>query len=181
MKGKREAVHAVTQAGGLRSVVEDVAEMAAAATAMHFVPHHAKGAVLGGADGIVERFVEARPTGAALELGLGGEQRQVAAGAGEDALAVLLQQRAGPRTFGALIAQDFILLRGKLGAPLGLGLLDFELLRGFLGTLRRRGREPAERGKAEQAGDGSKHKAAVSHHRLLHGAGGRSFAVKYGP
>src|SRR6516225_3187527 len=121
MKIQRKAVHAVTQARRFRPVVEDVPEMAAAAAAMHLGPHDAEGAVFGGADGIVERLVEAGPAGAALEFGLGGKQRQVAAGAGEDALAMLLQQRAGPGTLGALVAQDFVLLRGQLRAPLGLG------------------------------------------------------------
>src|SRR5579864_1518746 len=163
MKSQRKPVHAVTQPGRLRPVVEDMAEMAAAAAAMHLGPRHAEGAVLGGGDGIVQRLVEARPAGAALELGLGGEQRQVAASAGEDALAMLLQKRARPGTFGAFLAQDFILLRRELRPPFGVGLLDFELF----GSLRRRALEPTQGGEAEQAGDGSKHEAAVSHHRLL--------------
>src|SRR5262245_47278698 len=97
MEDQRDTVHAVTPAGRLRAIVEDVAEMAAAAAAVHLGPRHAEGAVGVGADGIVERLVEARPTGAALELGLGGKQRQVTAGAGEGTLAVLLEQRTGPR------------------------------------------------------------------------------------
>ena len=133
MKHQRKTVDAVAQAGRLRPVVEDVAEMAAAAAAMNFGAQHAEGAVLGLADGVFERLVEARPAGAALEFGLGGEQRQVAAGAGEDALAVLLQQRARARALGALLAQDFILLRRQLRAPFGVGLFDLE----FLGGLRR--------------------------------------------
>src|ERR1700745_1741811 len=111
MKIQRKAVHAIAQAGGLRAVGKYGAE----------------------------RIVEARPTGAAFELGLGGEQRQVAAGAGEDALAVLLQKRARPGTLGALVAQDLILLRCELGAPLGVGLFDLELL----GGLGRRSLQPA--------------------------------------
>src|SRR6202040_3059614 len=93
MKYQRVAVHAVAQSGRLRPIVEDVTEMAAAAAAVHFGAQNAEGAVFGLADGIVERLIEARPAGAALELGLRGEQRQVTTGAGEDALAMLLQQR----------------------------------------------------------------------------------------
>src|SRR6202020_2630239 len=103
MKYQRKAIHAVAQAGRLRPVVEDVAEMAAAAAAMNFGPQHPEGAVLGLADRVVERLIEARPAGAALEFGLRGEQRQVAAGAGEDALAMLLQKRARTRAFGAFL------------------------------------------------------------------------------
>src|SRR5580692_1669602 len=107
MKYQRKAVHAVAQAGRLRPVVEDVTEMAAAAAAMNFGPQHPEGAVFGLADRVVERLIEARPAGAALEFGLRGEQRQVAAGAGEDAPAVLLQKRARTGAFGAFLAQDF--------------------------------------------------------------------------
>src|SRR6202011_2861118 len=68
MKYQGVAVHAVAQSGRLRPVVEDVPEMAAAAAGMHLGPQHAEGAVFGLADGIVERLVEARPAGPALEL-----------------------------------------------------------------------------------------------------------------
>src|SRR5215831_8527036 len=71
VKHQRVAVHAIAQAGRLRSVVEDVAEMAAAAAAMHLRACHAKRPVLGGADGVVQRLIEAWPACAALELGLG--------------------------------------------------------------------------------------------------------------
>ncbi len=159
VKHQRKTVHAVAKSGRFRAVVEDVAEMAAAAAAMHLGAHHAEGAVRGRADRIVQRLPEARPAGAALILGLGREQRQVAAGAGEGALAVLLEQRARSRPLGALVAQDLVLLRRQLRAPFGVGLLDLE----FLGGLRRRGAQPAKGGKAEQAGDGSKQDAAIDH------------------
>src|ERR1700759_1332258 len=91
VEDQAETVDAVAQSGRLRTVVEDVAEMAATAPAMHLGAHHAEGAILGLADIALDRLVEARPTRAALELGLRGEHRQVAAGAGEGALAVLVQ------------------------------------------------------------------------------------------
>src|SRR4051812_49210694 len=53
---QRKAVHAVTQTGRLRSVVEDVTEMAAAAAAVDFGAQHAEAAVLGLADGVVQRL-----------------------------------------------------------------------------------------------------------------------------
>src|SRR3954466_6675162 len=84
MEDQPETVDAVAQSGRLRTVVEDVAEMAAAAPAMHLGAEHAVGAVLGLADIALDRLVEARPSRAALELGVGRKQRQVAAGAGED-------------------------------------------------------------------------------------------------
>src|SRR6266851_10505020 len=120
--------------------------MTAAAAAVDFAPQHPKGAVFGLADGVVERLIKTRPAGATLEFRLRGEQRQVAAGAGEGALAVLLEQRARSRPLGALLAQDFILLRRQLRAPFRIGLFDLELLRGVGG----RCPQPAEGGKAEQ-------------------------------
>src|SRR5512141_645596 len=105
MKHQRKTVHAVAQAGRLRPIVEDVAEMAAAAAAVDLGPQHAEGTVLGLADGVFQRLIEARPAGAAFEFRLRGEQRQVAAGTGEDALAMLLEQRARARPLGALLAQ----------------------------------------------------------------------------
>src|SRR5439155_20229050 len=87
---QRDAVHAVAQAGRRRTIRKYVAEMAAAAAAMHLGAFHQVGVVLGGADRLVERAEEARPTGMAFELGVRGEQRQVAARADEGTLALLL-------------------------------------------------------------------------------------------
>src|SRR3981081_2026480 len=80
---------------------------------------------------------------------------------------MLLEQRARARPLGALLAQDVILLRRQLRPPFGIGLLDLEFFRGF----RRRHAQPAERGEAEQAGDGSKQDAAVEHGVLRWNAG----------
>src|ERR1700744_1928551 len=66
---QRKAVHAVAQACRLRAGVEDVAEMAAATAAMDLGAQHAEGAVLRLADRVLKRLIEARPAGAALELG----------------------------------------------------------------------------------------------------------------
>src|ERR1700738_4956845 len=165
MEHQRKTVHAVAQAGRLRTIVEDVAEMAAAATAVNFGAQHAEGAVLGLADGVLERLIKTRPAGAALEFGVGREQRQVAAGAGEDALAMFLEQRARTRALGALLAQDLILLRSELRAPFRIGLFDLEFLRG----LGRRCPQPAEGGKAKQTCDRGEQDAAVNHDGLRAG------------
>src|ERR1700704_5467746 len=149
MEFQRKAVHAVAQPGRLRPIVEDVTEMAAAAAAVNFGPQHPEGPVFGLADGVIERLVKARPAGAALEFRLRGEQRQIAAGAGEDALAMFLEQWARSRAFGALLAQDLVLLRRQLRAPFRIGLFDLE----FFGSLCRGASQPAEGDKAQQAGD----------------------------
>ncbi len=136
--------------------------MATATAAVNFGPQHPKSAVLGFADGVFERLIKARPAGAALELGLRREQRQVAAGAGEDALAMFLEQRARTRPLGALLAQDFILLRRQLRTPFRIGLFDLEFLRGLC----RRGPQPAEGGETEQACDRCEQDTAVNHDGL---------------
>src|SRR5260370_4600893 len=105
--------------------------MAAATAAVDFGPQHAEGAVFGLADGVLERLIKTRPAGAAFEFGLRRKKRQVATGAGEHALAMLLEQRAGSRALGALLAQDLILLRRQLRAPFRIGLFDLEFLRGL--------------------------------------------------
>src|SRR5229473_2465934 len=142
MEYQGKAIHAVAQAGRLRPIVEDVTEMAAATAAVNFGPQHPESPVFGFANGVLQRLVETRPAGTALEFRLRGEQRQVAAGAGEDALAMLLEQRARSRPLGAFLAQDFVLLRRQLRAPLRVGLFDLEFLR----SIGRRSSQPAEGG-----------------------------------
>ena len=108
------------------------------------------------ADRVFQRLIETRPAGAAFEFGLRRKQRQVATGAGKNALAMLFQERTRSGPFGALVAQYFVLLRGKLRAPFGVGLFNLE----FLGSLRRFGTQPAERGEA--AGSSSTVSSAVA-------------------
>src|SRR5215467_12220967 len=77
----RHAVDAIAQMGRRRTVFKDMTEMTAAAAAMHFGADHAVTAVGRGLNRAWLGIVEARPAGAALELGLGDEQFLAAAGA----------------------------------------------------------------------------------------------------
>ncbi len=119
---QRDAVYAVALAGRRGAVVEDVAEMAAATGAAHLRAPDAEEAAAGGDVRRVDRLVEARPAGAGIELGLGAEERQAAAGAHEGAGARLVVERAGERPLGAPLPQDAVLLRRQLLAPLRVGL-----------------------------------------------------------
>src|SRR5947208_3635043 len=66
------AVDAVAEPGRVRPVLEDVAQMAAAARAQHLGADHAVAHVALGLDGLVaRRRVEARPARARLELRVG--------------------------------------------------------------------------------------------------------------
>src|SRR6266404_4676648 len=69
VKVERDAVQAIAQPGRLRPVLEDMAEMPAATAAMHLGAGHEEAAVSVGLDPILERRREARPAGAAVELG----------------------------------------------------------------------------------------------------------------
>ena len=177
MELQRVAVHAIAQASRLRTVVEDVAEMSAAAATMDLGAQHAEGAVLGRADGILQRLVKTWPAGAALEFRLRREQRQVATGAGEDSLAMLLEQRTGPGALGALLAQDLILLRRELGTPFRVGLLDFELS----SRLSSPAAQPAQRCETEQTGGGREQDTAVDNDGLRAKQAFTMVRPKYGP
>ena len=54
MEVERHAVHAIAQAGRFRTVVKDVAKVAATTAAMHFGAGHEKAAVSLGLDRLVE-------------------------------------------------------------------------------------------------------------------------------
>ena len=73
------AIDAVAQMGRRRTVIEHVAEMAAAPRAMHLGADHAITLVGRCLDRALYRIVEARPPGAAVELAPGDEQLLAAA------------------------------------------------------------------------------------------------------
>src|SRR6185437_1962794 len=105
-----------------RAVLEDVAEMAAAAAAMHFRARHEQAVVGRALDRARLRIVETRPAGAALEFLLRGEQRLLAAGTIKRAGALLVIERAAARPFGAVFAHDVELLGREDLTPLRLGM-----------------------------------------------------------
>ena len=78
-EAQRHAIDAMPVSGRLRAVIEDMAEMTAATPAQGLGPHHHEGAIGLLDNGVGQRLIEARPAGAALELRLRREQRQVAA------------------------------------------------------------------------------------------------------
>src|SRR5215467_10423796 len=87
-KFEGDAVHAIALAGRRRSVAKHVAQMAAAAMAMHFGARNHQTQIVRGADGSLNRCYEARPSGPAVEFGIGLEQGEIAARAVEDPLAM---------------------------------------------------------------------------------------------
>src|SRR4029077_1863191 len=110
--------------GRRRTIFKDMAEMTAAAAAMHFGADHAVTAIGRGFDRAGLGIIEARPAGAALELGLGNEQFLIATGAIEHAGAFFVIQRAAARPLGAVLAHDVILLGSENFAPFRFGMAD---------------------------------------------------------
>src|SRR5215831_18828884 len=98
------AVDAIAQMRRGRPILEHMAEMAAAAAAVHFRAHHPEATVAGGLDRARNRVVEAGPAGAAVELGFRDEQRLPAADAGEGAGPLLIIERAAARRLRAVTA-----------------------------------------------------------------------------
>src|SRR5271170_3970857 len=105
LEGHGDPVDAVAQARHLGAVLEDMAKMTAAAGAMNRRSGHAERGVLRCADRFVaQRGPETWPAGAALELGFRRKHTEAAAGASEDARAMLVEERTGERPFGRAVA-----------------------------------------------------------------------------
>src|SRR4051794_25545734 len=121
-----DAVDAVAQVRRRRAVLEHVAEMAAAAAAMHLGADHAVAAVGRGLDRARDRIVEARPTGAALELLFRREQLLPASHAGERAGTLLVIEGTRAGRLGTVAAENIVLLGGEQLAPLLVGMSDRE-------------------------------------------------------
>src|SRR5690242_15299478 len=91
---QRQTVDAVAQAGGRRAVVEDMAEMPAAAPAVDFGALHDECVVRSGSDRIRQGLPEARPACAGFEFRLGRIKGKIAARAMEGSGAVFIEERA---------------------------------------------------------------------------------------
>src|SRR5437899_2213865 len=83
VKFQRRAIDAIAQAGRLRPVLENMAQMATAIVAMNLGPYHEMAAIGGGCDGfLLGRCPEAWPAAATVIFGVRCEQHLAAAGAG---------------------------------------------------------------------------------------------------
>src|SRR5579862_2250177 len=109
---------------------------------MHRGPDEAEGRIPSGADRLVERRPEARPAGTAVELRARREEIEIAAGAGEVAAPLLMQELAGEGTLSCALPQHGELLGAQKLAPFGVGMRDLESAIGVLGARR----HPPERG-----------------------------------
>lgn len=116
------SVHAESEAGGGRAVVEHVTEVSIAFSTKDFGADHVVGAVGLEPDAVAgDRFVERWPAGAAVELGVGGEEVEVAADAVIGSGALLVEVDATECGLGAFGAKNLVLLLGQLLLPFGVG------------------------------------------------------------
>src|SRR4029077_5695942 len=90
-----DSIHAVALPSRLGPVVEHVAEMSAAAPAMHFRSWNEQAVIVGGADSVLDRREKARPASAAIEFGFGAKERQIAGRTSEQTGSMLVIERAG--------------------------------------------------------------------------------------
>src|ERR1700722_7310684 len=121
---QRGRVDAEALPGRRRTVLEDVAQVPAAAPADHFgAPHAVRGVGLGGHRALGDRRREAGPAGPGVELGLRREQLGAAAGTQIIGVLVGVPERAGKCPLGPLAPQDLVLLGRQRRAPLGVGLV----------------------------------------------------------
>src|SRR5215471_2050698 len=158
-------VHAVAQARRRRSIIEHVAEVATTAPAVDLCASHEQALVDAGGHRIFEGCIEARPAGAAVELGLRREQGKIAPRTQVGAGRILLVKGAAPCALRAVFAQDKELLARELFAPLLLALGDLECAaRRTLGASACGPEKGAEHGDGES---GQGQPAAIHHCCLL--------------
>src|SRR5207249_5517142 len=111
------AVVAVALSGGRRAVVEDMPLVPSASGAMVFGARQEELEVALRLHPSFQRLEEARPAGAAVELRLRAEEREAAGGAEEGPLALLVVQRAGPRSLAGRLEEHGARLRLEALAP----------------------------------------------------------------
>src|SRR5690348_9830954 len=157
-----DPVHAVAQAGRPRTVIEHMAEMAPAAPAVHFGALHEEAAVLRCGNGVRQGLIEARPAGAAVELGVRREHRESAARTREGALAFLVIERARERTLGALPTKTVELRGVEHPPPFVLRFLHLERSGGGRGPAA----PPPQEAQSQNPGSAPQHNSSADHHLL---------------
>lgn len=124
-KIERRGVHAIALARQRGAVVEEVAEVGAAAGADDLGADHAVGGVFDLQDLVArEFFVKAGPSAFGIKLHVGGEQFGATAGAGVDSFFVVQVIFAHVGGVGSLFTQHVVLFGGEDRAPFGIRALD---------------------------------------------------------
>src|SRR6185369_7518435 len=106
-----------------------MAQMTAAAAAVHLGPNDQQAAVLTRAHRVGQGRIEAWPAGPAVEFRRGAIERKRAAGAFEDALVMFVIEWARPWRLSRRLAKHLIALDAQHSSPIGRRSFDLEILR----------------------------------------------------
>jgi hypothetical protein len=118
-------VDAITQMGGRRTVVKDMAKMGFAAPAFHFGSFHAMSMIRQIDDAaLADGLVKAWPAASAFEFGIASEQGIAAYGAIIGPYFLRAFEGAAPGSFGALHTGDVIDLGRQYHFPFLIGQID---------------------------------------------------------
>src|SRR5579864_4880577 len=112
-----DAVHAIALARGVWAVVENVTQMTAAAMAMHLGARQEQLEIARCLDRTLDGREEARPTRAAIELGVRSKELERAGRADEHPAAVLVVEWAREGPLRAVLPEHPELLGRQLLAP----------------------------------------------------------------
>src|SRR5271170_8429641 len=105
LEGHGDPIDAVAETCHLGAVVENMAKMTAATLTVNLRSNHTERDIFRCTDRFVaQRRPETWPAGVALELGFRRKHTKTAAGACEDAGAMLVEERTGERPFGRAVA-----------------------------------------------------------------------------
>jgi hypothetical protein len=110
LKAQRNTINAVPESRRWRTVLEHVAEMSTALTAVHFGTNHSEAAIGGRRDRALERCEKAGPPGPALELPLGSEERLATTGTTERSWTVLTEESTRSGRLSRMLPQHGVLL-----------------------------------------------------------------------
>ena len=125
LKAEGQRIDAVARTFGTRPVVKDMTEVRVAALAADLGAVHAVAVVLQQPNVLARIGMgEARPAAARLVFGVRAEERRAAPAADIGPFFLIMQQRAGERSFGRRPAKHGKLLGGQLLLPLSIRLLN---------------------------------------------------------
>ena len=124
LKDQGVAVVAIAQACGRRTILKDVAVMAAAIGTVIFRAGHQQRHIATGGKGAGPGVKKAGPTSAAVEFHVGGKQHRAATSAFIDTFTLFIVERTGKRALSAMLAQDMVLLWREAPCPFRLAKGD---------------------------------------------------------
>ena len=122
LKVERSRVDAVSLAGWIRAILEQMAEVSSTLRTNHFGATHAKAVIRPELDVVlIDHVVKARPSRSGLKLGVGVKERSVTDHATVHPVALMVPVLPAEGPFGALLLRNVVLLLTQLAAELLVG------------------------------------------------------------